>query len=442
MIQTTMSTKRLFITLLLLAPAFSHAQETTVLHAPNRLYEDIFASISGQYYMLPDLARVVSPKLAAQYGMEGAIVPYPGFRIGAGYEWKKWSFALESGYTHIRGENPLVTDISIVPVLLKAGYSFFPISSYEYFSVTPTAGLGLVFAQADHYIDVIDMLLDNLTHSENTGFMAQFGVRAGWNPVRQLARALEVFAGFSIDLIIEKEGIIPMPQVELGILLRPFQIKFEFKPRPIKEKIIEENPAVELLEEIIEEEYEEEIFIEEVVEEEPEIIEPPEPVRCVWLALFPPNITTASAEGRAMLDEAGAFIAEAITKAAVKEAIMEANEEIDVETEKEAVIEEEIEEIAVEKAEETIVEEPSPEWEYKIIIKGYAAPFVSVAGQRDVSRRRALYCASFLREKYGIPEELITVEWYGAEALPENVDEKAHALRRSVEIIFEGWIQP
>jgi len=378
--------------------------------------EGIFVSVSGQYYMLPNLAKAISPELADQYGVSGAIRPRPGFRAGAGYEWKKWSFGLESGYTYIKGDNPIVTDISIVPILVKAGYSFFPISSYEYFSLTPTAALGRVFAQADHYIDVIDMLLEKSTHSKNTGFMAQLGVRAGWNPIRQQGRALEVFAGLSIDGIIETGGLIPLPQIELGVIVRPFKFKFKARSVPVEEKIIEEELIVEEPEEI-DKPVEEELFI----EEEPEEIEPPEPVLYTWRALFPPNGTTATAEGRAVLDEAGAFIAEAIAKAAVKETIVEATEET-----------------AVEPAEE-IAEEPEKiiEWEYKIIIKGYAAPFVSVPGQREVSRRRALYCASYLKEKYGIPEEYITVGWHGADALPENTEETAHSQRRSVEILFE-----
>jgi len=216
------STRRKFLvfaSILLLSVSFP-------LCAQNRL-EGLFLSVSGQYYIMPDLAGAISPELADQYGVSGGIAPYPGFRAGAGYEWKNWGFALESGYTYIKGDNPLVTDISVVPLLLKVGYAFFPFSSYEYFSLTPAAALGLVFAQVDHYLGVIDMLLEESIHSKNTGFMAQLGVRAGWNPVRKWGRALEVFAGFSVDGIIETGGLIPLPQIELGVLVRPFQ----FKPR-------------------------------------------------------------------------------------------------------------------------------------------------------------------------------------------------------------------
>jgi len=216
------STKRkslVFAALLLLLVNFP-------LCAQNWL-EGVFLSVSGQYYVMPNLAVTVSPELAEQYGVSDVIIPYPGFRAGAGYEWKKWSFGLESGYTYIKGDNPLVTDISVVPLLLKTGYSFFPFSSYEYFSITPSAGFGFAFAQADHYLSVVDMLLKNPAHSKNSGFMAQLGLHVGWNPVRKWGRALEVFAGFSVDGIIETGGLIPLPQVELGVLVRPFK----FKPR-------------------------------------------------------------------------------------------------------------------------------------------------------------------------------------------------------------------
>jgi len=208
-----------FASMLLLSASFP-------LCAQNWL-EGLFLSVSGQYYIMPDLTGAISPELAAQYGVSGVIIPYPGFRAGAGYEWKKWSFGLESGYTYIKGDNPLVTDISVVPLLLKAGYSFFPFSSYEYFSLTPIAAFGFAFAQADHFLSVVDMFLKNPAHSKNSGLMAQLGLRAGWNPVRKWGRALEVFAGLSVDGIIETGGLIPLPQVELGVLVRPFQ----FKPR-------------------------------------------------------------------------------------------------------------------------------------------------------------------------------------------------------------------
>jgi len=344
------------------------------LHA-QILLENIYVRFSGQYYLIPDLAKAISPELASQYGVSGSIVPYLGFRAGAGYGWRNWSFGAESGYTYIKGDNPLVTDIAITPLLLKAGYSFFPITSYRFFSLTPTAALGIVFAKANHYKDVIDMLTDNITVSSNTGFMAQIGLQAAWNPVRQWGRAFEIFARFSIDGIIEKGGLIPLPQIEIGITIRPFA----FKTRPVPVTHIEEKPIVETPVEIIAE------------EEEAQEAEPPQSVRYLWLVLFPPDEMSAVSHGNAVLDEAGAVLAEMPTGA-----------------------------------------------EFRIILRGYSAPYVSVSGQREVSRRRALYCADYLRQRYGIPDERITVEWYGAEALPENIEENDHVSRRSVEIIFEG----
>jgi outer membrane protein OmpA-like peptidoglycan-associated protein len=325
--------------------------------------------------MMPDLAGAVSPELAERYGVSTGFIPYPGFRAGAGYEWKKWSFGLESGYTYIKGDNPLVTDIAIGPLLLKAGYSFFPISNYEYFSLAPTAAMGLVFAQVNHYKDAIDMLIENASRSENAGFIAQIGFRAGWNPVRQWDRFFEIFTGFSVDCVIETGGIIPLPQFELGIKIRPFAWKAR---------------NVSVPEEIVKEEI---LAIEEEIAEEA-----PESVRHIWSVLFPPNGLAPTAQGHAVLDEAGQVIAGVIN--------------------------------------ETVNEK------FRIILRGYAAPFVSVSGQMEVSRRRVLYCASYLKEKYEIPDELITVEWYGSQALPENTEEAAHSSRRSVEIIFEGRIQP
>lgn len=354
-----------------------------LIHFPLRAQSNqdgIFVYFSGQLYLIPEIAGAISPELADRYGVSNVFTPYPGFRAGAGYELGRWSFALESGYTYIKGDNPLVVDISIVPLMLKAGYSFFPISGYEFFSLAPTAAMGFAFARVNHYKDAIDMLTDKMIHSENAGFMAQIGLRAGWNPVRQWERFFEIFAGLSVDCIIETGGIIPLPQLEFGITIRPFAYKARNACAAEDGRIAPEEIA------------EEELFTEKLIEEAPQFF------RYLWLVLFLPDEIIAPAHGRAVLDEAGQMIAETIS----------------------AVI----------------------DGEYRIILRGYAAPFVSVSGQQSVSRSRVLHCASYLREKYGIPDELITVEWYGSQALPENTEEAAHSSRRSVEIIFEGRIRP
>jgi len=213
--------------------------------------ENIFFSFSGQYYIVPDLAGVASPEMARQYGVSGGIIPFPGFRIAAGYEWNNWLFSLELGFTYIKGDNPLVTNIFLIPSILKAGYTFYPISQYKQFTLTPTAGFGTVFAGADHYKDAIDMLLGIQSSSANNGLLIQAGLRAGWQPFSttegKIERKIEFFAGLSVDCIIEKEGIIPLPQLEIGIIVRPF---IRVRPAPIahNEPIKETDIIIEVTE--------------------------------------------------------------------------------------------------------------------------------------------------------------------------------------------------
>jgi hypothetical protein len=175
-----------------IGPCFLNAQDWK---------EGLFGYLSGQYYVIPGLASTLSPDLAEKYGVSKGVISYPGFRAGAGWEWRHWSFGLESGYSYIKGDNPLILDIFIVPLLFKAGYSFFPIKSYEQFSLTPAASLGIVFAAVDHYRDVIDMLTERQSHLTSKGLFAQLGIRAGWNPVKKWGRAFEVFAGLSVDAV-------------------------------------------------------------------------------------------------------------------------------------------------------------------------------------------------------------------------------------------------
>ena len=325
------------------------------------------------------MSSLISPKLADQYGIGEGFIPYPGFRAGAGYEWNKWRFGFEAGYTRIKGNNPLVQDIRLTPLVLTAGYVFNPIQNYDRFSLVPNIAFGMVFAQVEHYKDAIDILTNKISSSSNTGFLLRPGVRAGWEPFPNWEKRLEVFAGFSVDCIIETSGVIPLPQMELGVIIRPFR------------KTTRPEPAIQIMEEPTEIEIEIE-EIDEQIDEEIEIeieIEPPEIIHTVMLVLFDADRMVPNAAGIGTLNEAG-------------------NAAADLQ-------------------------------DLKITIKGYAAPFVSASGQREVSRRRASYCAAYLMENFGITEEQITIEWHGSDALPENIRTQDNAQRRSVEIILEGW---
>jgi len=374
--------KRFLVIFFLFLSFFSHdvnAQSAGAQHWS----ENIFFSVSGQYYLLPDLAGIASPGIAEQYGVSTGIIAYPGFRTAAGYQWKKLSFSLETGYSYIKGDNPVVTDISLIPLLFKTGYSFYPVKKFEQFSLTPTLGIGMIVINVDHYEDALSLLTGEPVRSTGTNLLIQPGVRAGWNLFNFERVKLDIFTGLSLDAIFEKDGAIPLPQIELGVIVRPFIRK---KMQPAAEGAQDAAQEAALYEQIWEDEYEEEIE-----EEEPEPIEPVY-VRQVLLVYFAQNITEPTANEIAILDEAAKVFGEYI--------------------------------------------------EATIKLRGYAAPLPTTLGHTELSRRRVQYCANYLIKTHEIPQELITIEWLGTSALPENIEERDTARRRGVEIIIEGWRYP
>jgi outer membrane protein OmpA-like peptidoglycan-associated protein len=190
-----------------------------------------------QYYVVPDVVETFDFSLAERYGVSnGFIKPLPGFRAGAGYQWRNLRFFLEAGYTQIKGENPLVLNIDIVPLVLKGGYVF---SFRDRFTVTPVLGAGLVFVEVDHYETAIGMLLDDLSRSSTTSFFAHAALRFGWSFVPALA----LYAGAGVDCLFETDGLIPLPALEVGFTLKPFLFgkKFAGRAEPV---VISEDAGV------------------------------------------------------------------------------------------------------------------------------------------------------------------------------------------------------
>jgi outer membrane protein OmpA-like peptidoglycan-associated protein len=71
-----------------------------------------------------------------------------------------------------------------------------------------------------------------------------------------------------------------------------------------------------------------------------------------------------------------------------------------------------------------------------VTLRGYTAPYSTPGAQRALSETRARYCAEYLEREYGIERERITIEWYGADSLPEASD-GSDRTRRCVEILIE-----
>jgi outer membrane protein OmpA-like peptidoglycan-associated protein len=339
----------------------------------------VFLDLGAQYYLVPDIAGTFDLSMAERYGVSGGLIkPWPGFRAGAGYQWKNLRLSLEAGYTRIEGDNPLVLDIGVIPLFLKGGYVFSPL---DRLTITPLLGAGVVFAGVDHYETAIAMLLDEASHSSNRGFFANAALRLGWSFIP----ALTLYAGAGVDCLIETGGIIPLPALEMGITLKPFL----FRRKPPAGGVVpartvpEDIPALPALKP------------ETGTEEEPAVfMEEPEPVPIPDLILEPPPhiLTTLY------------FPADAAAPSQLTE---------------------------LDEAAELLLAMPG----LNVTLRGYTAPYSTPGARRALSEVRARFCADYLIREYGIPEERITVEWYGSEQLPEAGGSDQQ--RRCVEIIIE-----
>jgi outer membrane protein OmpA-like peptidoglycan-associated protein len=347
----------------------------------------LFLDLEGQYYIVPDLAASLDPGMAERYGVSGGLIkPYPGFRAGLGYEWNKFRFSLESGYTWIEGDNPLVLDLNLVPLAFKAGYVFSP---FGRLGIVPLLGAGLVFSSVNHYETAIDMLMENPARSTAPGFLASAGLRLGWSFVP----ALTVYAGAGLDCVIETGGLIPLPSLELGVNIKPFlfgrkprtepqkQAKTEAKPEPVKIVPVE-TPPLELAGEPAE-------LPAEIPPPEPEAPppEPEVPVRIRKTVYFPADAEIPLRAHLMELDEAGELL------------------------------------------------RSSPA--LGVTLRGYTAPYSTPGARRRLSEVRAAFCGEYLMREYGIEAGRITIEGRGAESLPETSD-GSDWMRRCVEIIIEN----
>jgi hypothetical protein len=171
----------------------------------NRWYDSFFVESSGQYYFTPGFfSELVKPDV--------------GFRGALGYEYRRFRFGLESGYTHISGTNPLVLDLRFVPLALKTGYAL-PLA--KGWGLQADLGLGFIFSKTVHYKNAIEMLMDDRRVSTARSFMA--GARV-FGTYTFAHGALKLFAGGGIDAIFETEGTIPLPIFEAGVSFKPLAL--------------------------------------------------------------------------------------------------------------------------------------------------------------------------------------------------------------------------
>jgi outer membrane protein OmpA-like peptidoglycan-associated protein len=166
---------------------------------------------------------------------------------------------------------------------------------------------------------------------------------------------IKIFAGGGLDAILEHEGIIPLPTIEGGVSIRPFGF-FKHKSRRQETELQEED-----ISEIIFAHTPENLVIEDG--------EQGKTMRLLNAVYFWANSTVFIEEYQHILDEAGRRLRE------------------------------------------------NPD--ARITLRGYAAPFGTEAGQVTLSAARAWRCAEYLMQTYGIAEERVGMEFYGADKMPE-----------------------
>jgi len=209
---------------LLFAIAASTAQET-------HWYEGLFIEVSA--------IRHPAPEMLSEY-----IRPGPGFRGALGYEYKRFRFAAETGFARITGTDPLVAEVSLVPLVFKFGYElpFSPI-----FGLRADAGLGFVFSRVSRYESAFDMALGNRGGASGQGLTAGARLYATATPLRFLT----FYAGGGAEFLFETDGAIPLPLLEAGVSFRPLAMAIpavrQRKARSAAGETVLESHGVELI---------------------------------------------------------------------------------------------------------------------------------------------------------------------------------------------------
>jgi hypothetical protein len=170
-----------------------------------RPYDGFFVEGSFHHYFAPG-------------ELNGLLEPLPGFRAALGYDYRRFRFAVESGYSHIKGTNPLVLDITLAPFALKFGYELPVVFG---FGVQADLHAGYFFSRTVHYETAIDMLTGNLRDDGERNLFAGLRTYLTWTTKNSF---FKIYAGGGADVVFETGGPIPLPLLEAGISIKPFTL--------------------------------------------------------------------------------------------------------------------------------------------------------------------------------------------------------------------------
>jgi outer membrane protein OmpA-like peptidoglycan-associated protein len=135
-----------------------------------------------------------------------------------GYEYRRFRAAVESGYTTVDGTNPLVLDVSLVPLVFKFGYAL-PIRGD--FGLQADVGMGWMFSRTTHYDNALNMLMDNKKNSQTSSSLMSAKLYATYALPWKF---LKIYAGGGMDILFETGGPIPLPLIEAGVSFKPLML--------------------------------------------------------------------------------------------------------------------------------------------------------------------------------------------------------------------------
>jgi outer membrane protein OmpA-like peptidoglycan-associated protein len=180
---------------LLAGAAFLPAQESP-------WYEDLFVEVSTPLHFAPPLLK---DYIKLGFGFRGAL----------GYEYRRFRFAIESSYSHFAGTDSLITQLGFAPLIFKFGYG---LPLYSVLGLQADVSGGFAFSQTTYYPTEADRAGNKIQEDRTNSFMLGGRLYATVTPVE----FLRVYAGGGIDVILEKEGPLPMPLLEIGLHFKPF----------------------------------------------------------------------------------------------------------------------------------------------------------------------------------------------------------------------------
>ena len=144
----------------------------------------------------------------------------PGWRLQAGYTFfhqKKHSLPLyfEMGHSVVSGINPLVRTFDVFPLMMNVGYEW---QAHKYFTLGASVGFGMFVSNIKHYPTSLDLLQNKIKSTNGLDSAFTSAIFFGTN---LLENNLELRASFSLDVIIEKPKVIPLPSFQIGMRCYP-----------------------------------------------------------------------------------------------------------------------------------------------------------------------------------------------------------------------------